>query len=254
MMLEYVTTEVLHDLEANFQSHKQHYIDLDKEWFDDYFKKTGGLRPSKIECEEFVLDMDKRDDNFYRSDLNNIKTVYTALKHIPISLASDPRLWIGLSFNQFWDYITTRRKEEIVNGSDKDIQNSFFFTYGVKRSAHIHYLSRLWWAGRISYDETRSDPFELTELLCRKGLAGTMILFSSSNLTANKNLALGILDSIKKRVDAGENLSRDTYFRDPTRYLNQMGAVTILDTLSREQTTKLIDKYFNRTYGEVNTI
>ena len=252
MMLEYVTTEVLHDLEANFQNQKLHYINQDKEWFDEYFKKTEGLRPSKIECEEFVLDIEERDDKFNLSDLNNIKTLYTALRNLPIALASDSRLWTGLSFNQLWYYVTARRKEEIVSGGDKNILNSFFFTYGAKRSAHIHCISRLWWAGHLTYDETRSDPFELTELICRGAFASTIMLFSSSNFTANKNLSLGILDSIKKRSDAGERIERK-HFVDSTKYLNQMGAVTILDTLSREKTTDLIDKFFNKKYGPVNT-
>ena len=88
--------------------------------------------------------------------------------------------------------------------------------------------------------------------MTRGAFSSTILLFSSSNFTANKNLSLGILDSIKKRSDAGERIERK-HFVDSTKYLNQMGAVTILDTLSREKTTDLIDKFFNKKYGPVNT-
>lgn len=249
MRLHYITSDALVDLDSNFPSYKKHYMEMDKEWFQGYFEKNGGLKESPIICDDFTLDTNNDDGKFNNSDLKNIGILYSALKDIPLSVATDERFWTGIAHNDLWDYVVVRREAEIKSGKDQDIRNSFFFTRGVKRSAHIHCLSRLWWAGHLTYDNTRSNPFELTELLCRGAFASTIMLLSSSNLTANKELILGILDSIKKRSDAGEVIKR-SHFVEATKYLNSMGSVTILDTMNRKRVTELIDKHFENTFKD----
>lgn len=252
MKLHYITSDALLDLDANFPTYKKHYMELDNGWFQDYFEKNGGLKESPFNFGEFTLDVTNDDGKFNYSDLKNINILYSALKDIPLSVAIDERFWTGLAHSDFWDYVVVRREAEIKSGKDQDIRNSFFFTRGVKRSAHIHCLSRLWWAGHLTYDKTRANPFELTELLCRGAFASTIMLLSSSNLTANKELILGILESIKKRSDEGEIIKRH-HFVEATKYLNSMGSITILDTMKREKVTELIDKHFDNIFNDVET-
>ncbi|MDD7756151.1 MAG: DUF6339 family protein [Clostridiales bacterium] len=245
MKLKILTDEMLTDLKGNFESYKHHYKDETNNWFLQHFNQNNGLIESKIECNDFILNTD---DDYNISDYENIKILYSNLKHLSNSHAADERFWSGLLHTQFWYYAKYRRKEEIENNKDQDIKNSFFFTRGAKRSAHINCLSRLWWAGNLTYDETREDPFELTKLICDNAFASTIMLLSSSNLTANKDNILGILSSIQKRKLKGEEIKRE-HFVSSTKYLNAMGSVTILDFLNRHDIEKRIDKLFNEKFG-----
>lgn len=247
MILEYLTNDMLNSLKINFSTNKKYYQQNDRMWFQKQFESSGGLQKSKIECEDFELDFG---DDHNSSDYKNITVLYTALKHLPLSLAVDERLWSGMAHGQFWDYVQYRRKKELETDDDQKIKNSFFFTRGVKRSAHINCLSRLWWAGYLTYDSTSNNPFGLTKLLCDGAFASTIVLLSSSNLTANRELCLGLLNSIKKRQDSGEKIKREHYV-EATKYLNGMGSVTILDCLARVEVEMLIDELFNKKFGVI---
>ena len=247
MRLNYITKEALEDLKLNFFNYKKHYLDEGNEWFIKHLEEIDGLRESKIECEEFELDYN---ENYEISDLNNVKIIYENLKHISPSQATDEKLWAGLLHTQFWKYIKYRRKKEIESGDEEAMKTSFFFMRGKKRSLYVNCFSRLWWTGYLTYDESRENPYELTEIVCNSAYASTIMLLSSSNLTAQKNNILGILASIKKRKDAGEVIKRE-HFVSATKYLNNMGAVTILDFLSKEDIENIIDRFFVEKYGEI---
>jgi hypothetical protein len=248
MILEYTKTEVLEDLKGNFSKHKKHYQNNNKDYFAKYLGKSQGLQSSKIECDDFELDFS---DDYNISDYKNIKILYLALIDLPLSIAADERLWAGLAHGQFWDYIYYRRKVEIKSGNEQDIKNSFFFTRGTKRSAHINCLSRLWWAGHLTYDVSEENPFELTKLLCKGAFASTIMLLSSSNFTANKEICLGLLKGIKNLEDYGVAIKRE-HFVEATKYLNSMGSITILDSLTKHDVEKIIDNFFVEKFGSLN--
>lgn len=245
MKLEYMKREVLNDLKINYSCYEKHYLEADREWFQRYFQTNNGLKDSRIECEDFVLDMNP---DYNVSDLKNVAILYSALKNLSVSDASDERLWAGVAHGQLWDYVRYRRKEKIASGNEREVKTSYFYMRGIKRSSYIHCISRLWWAGYLTYDSSRSNPFELTEILCKKAFASNIVIFSSSNLTANKELSLGILSAIKRREDKGENIKRE-HFVESTKYLNSMGAVTILDFLNRADVEVIIEELFNKKFG-----
>ena len=247
MQPKFLTQDAIESIIANFDEAKLHYVDGDKDWFNAHFAKTNGLRDSRFTFDDLDLDMGSyecTDDEYSVSDRENIRRMHEALKTLPLSTAVDQRFWAGLAHTDCWEYVQYRRQREIASADDAAIKASFFFTRGVKRSAHMHCLSRLWWAGRIAYDEdNRSDPYALADILASNAFASRILLFSSSNLTANQNIALGILDAIKEQSDAGIALKRE-HFVGATKYLNRMGAITVLDYLKRSRVKALISEYF----------
>jgi hypothetical protein len=194
MQLEFITRECLDDLKANFKTYKKHYVDDNEKWFSQYFENMNGIKKSKYSCDSLELDLD---DDFNVSDLKNIKILHSALIDLPLEIASDERLWSGLAHGAFREYVRYRRKEDIESLDDQKIKNSFFFTRGIKRSNHIHCISRLWWAGNLTYNKLSDNPYELTELLFKTGFASTLILLSSRNYTANKKVVTGLLKAIQ---------------------------------------------------------
>lgn len=231
MRLMYLSQEAIDDIKMNFNKYKLHFTDDTNEWFMQEFKKNGWIRESKIECRDFELNYD---EDFNVSDRKNIEIVYEALKDLSPVIATDERLWAGMLFGQFWDFVKYRRGKELASGKERDVLNSFFFLRSVKRSCVLNCLSRLWWTGFLFYDEENTNHYAAIDLISEKAYSSNILLMGSNNFVANKKIALGVLDCIAERKKNGEKIVRD-HFVQANKYLNCIGGIAILDTLTREE-------------------
>nr|WP_241393992.1 DUF6339 family protein [Clostridium beijerinckii] len=188
------------------------------------------------------------DTDYSKSDYENVKNIYSALKNLSPSAASDERLWAGLAHGQLWEFVKYRRKTELESKDNQAIQNSFFFMRGKRRSLYIHCLSRLWWTGYLTYDETRKDPYELTKLICENAYASTIMLLSSYNLVSRKDTVIGLLSGLSKIKEKGQVIKR-IHFVTVCKYLNNMGAITILDTLDKDQIKNIVEKVLKKEFN-----
>ena len=241
MKISYLTDTALATLRGQLPDNISCYASGDQGYFYDIIDSMDGFRyDSKLVFPDFELDMSS---DYAASDTRNVKTLYSAMRDLPLSVACDERLWVGLAHGYFWDYVQYRQEEQIASRDERKVATSFFFTNGQRRSLYVNCLSRLWWAGYLTYDEDNpDDPFELTDIITKTAFPSTITLFSSSNMTANPRIGLGVLDSLKKRERAGETIKRK-YFVGPLRYLNSMGGITVLDILSRSEITNIVDEY-----------
>lgn len=246
MVLQYLSQEGIDDLKTNFHKYQKHFADPDNQWFIKTFHENGWLKDSKIQFGDFKLD---QSEDLNVSDRRNIEILYNGLRELTPALASDERIWAGLLFGPFWTYVKYRRAEEINSGDEQDIKNSFFFMRGIKRSCFMNCLSRLWWTGHMIYDGKAQDPYHAVDLLCDGAYASTILLFSSSNFTANKEVALGLLDCLSLRKQQGDKIGRYHYV-EANKYLNSIGSVILLDTLTRTDTTRLVNKILDRHFGK----
>lgn len=241
MRLSYLTDEALATLRAQLPQNLSCYASNDQNFFSDILEDMQGERwDSSLVFPDFELD---ETSDYSISDTRNVRVLYSAMRNLSPSIACDERLWVGLAHGYFWDYVQYRQAKQIASLNEQQIATSFFFTNGHRRSLYVNCLSRLWWIGFLTYDESNSeDPFALTDLITKQAFPSRSVIFSSSNITANKQIGLGVLDSIKKREQAGEEIERK-HFVGPLKYLNSMGGITVLDVLSRSETTKIIDEY-----------
>ena len=249
MKLMYLSQEAINDIKINYKKYKAHFNDNTNEWFMNLFEKNDWIHESKIECVELELNYDP---DFSISDKENIKIVYEALKDLSPSVATDERLWAGVLFGQLWKYVKYRRAAELVSGEERDVLNSFFFLRGTKRSCFMNCLSRLWWTGHLYYDKDKSNHYEAIDMICESAYASNIILLSSNNFMANKELGLGVLDSISEKKKNGNIIKRDHYVK-ANKYLNSVGGITLLDTLSRKDAKELIDRYLEKEFSMEKT-
>jgi len=245
MKLIYLSQDAIDDIKINFVKYKKHFKDSNNDWFLEKFKKRGWIHESKIQCEDFALDMS---DDYNISDRKNVEIIYEVLRDLSPALASDGRLWAGMLFCQFWDFVKYRRKKEIDSENERAILNSFLFMRGTKRSCFMNCLSRLWWTGYLLYDEKMEDHYHAVDLICKNAYASNLLLFSSNNFVSNKNLALGVLDCIQQRKDAGENIGRYHYV-EANKYINCIGGIALLDSMTREEVCNLAKKRLDQIYG-----
>lgn len=245
MRLMYLEQDGIDDLKMNFSVYKKHFSDDTNEWFVKKFSEKGWLKESKIQCKDFTLNFDM---DFSVSDRKNVEILYEALKDLNPSNALDERLWAGMLFGQLWDFVKYRRKEELKSGNEREVLNSFLFMRGTKRSCFINCLSRLWWTGFLLYDGKATNHYAAVDLITESAYASNLMLLSSNNFMANKDLALGIMDSISERKNKGEKIGR-YHFVDANKYLNCIGGITLLDSLTRDDTKNIIKTRLDKIYG-----
>ncbi len=239
MRLMYLKQEGIDDIKMNFSKYKSHFTDDTNEWFMKVFEENHWLCESKIECNDFEMDYNP---DFNISDTRNVKIIYDALKDLKPANALDERLWAGMLFSQFWSFVKYRRKKELDSLDEKDVLNSFFFRHGTKRSCFVNCLSRLWWTGYLLYDKDNVDHYKAVDLVCESAYASTIILISSNNFIANKKITMGIMDCLLDRKQKGEKIIRRHYV-ESNKYLNCIGSVSLLDTLSREEVKEIVDNH-----------
>lgn len=244
MKLMYLSQDAIDDIKLNFEDYKKHFTDLSNDWFMKIFKRKGWIHESKIECADLKMCCEA---DFNISDRKNVEIVYEALKELTPVQAADERLWAGVLFCQLWDYVKYRRGKELKSEDEKDILNSFFFMRGTKRSCFMNCLSRLWWTGYLLYDGKSQNPYAAVDMICESAYASNIILLSSNNFISNKELALGLLDCMIERKSNGEKIDRYHYV-EANKYLNCIGGISLLDTMTREETKVIVNKRLDKVY------
>ena len=247
MKLLYLDREAIDDVKMNFSDYKNHFTDETNEWFLKKFREKDWIHESRIQCEEFELNYD---EDYNKSDRENVKIIYEALKDLSPSNALDERLWAGILFGQLWKFVQYRRVTELKSGDEREILNSFLFMRGTKRSCFINCLSRLWWVGYLLYDPTNRDHYTSIDLISERAFSSNVVLLLSNNFMANKELALGVLDCISERKQKGEKIGR-YHFVKANKYLNCIGGVTLLDAMSREEVKRIISDKLDKEFGVI---
>ena len=122
---------------------------------------------------EFKKSVDEFELDPQASDIKNTKILYQAMRNLTDSEATEERLWSCMAHGAFWDFMRDKFKYDIESNSrftfkESTILNRYFFntkSHGWKRSMQLNILSRMWWTGRLCYDEkNKKDPFHYLEL------------------------------------------------------------------------------------------
>lgn len=160
-------------------------------------------------------------------DAENSIKIFQELKHLDRVQANDRRLWVALTHKRFFNYT----KERWVKGeqySDDAILRRFHFEGSSLEARMRNSISRLWWAAKITYDENRSDPFELTKLLWEKQDIIQGIVERSYG--TYESVVQTFLETYKSNKQLSEKELRSLY-----KGLNSIGGVKILSALNKEE-------------------
>jgi len=160
--------------------------------------------------------------------VENIQRVYNHMKFLSDSQASDERIWAAYTFSEFLDYMRYRWKASSIS----DLENRYLFGYSVQRSLFRNGVSRLWWIGRFTYDETRLDPYELTRFLCKD--QDYIENICGRNIFNNPNVGFATISALYDAEKAGVVVNRELV-REVSRYVNLLAGTYLLDTLSEEE-------------------
>lgn len=103
-------------------------------------------------------------------------------------------------------------------------------------------LSRLWWVGRLIYDESNENPYYALEYL-KNDFATKVLTLFSSNYTNNPKITRAVLVALAELELEYGKLGRDKFLAI-LRYVNMLGGIVILDFLSQDELKEKIKKYY----------
>jgi hypothetical protein len=194
------------------------------DWLKEFFEDDP-FRETNIAYTPFSLNMDA--ERPQDSEAMNIRLVYGNLMHLSDSQASDERLWAALCLGPFYSYVQYRWGVS----SEQKIRDHFFFNFGPRRSVIRNAISRLWWIGRLSYEETLADPFAYSDYLSKH--ADFIFHVFELNLSNNKQLVRTLMEILLEFEDNNINVNTN-HLGALMKYFNVLGGTYILDMMPTE--------------------
>ena len=246
--LRYFDETVYGNLYADIKNNIDFYASSDVELKDllpniPYYGEStiSANLPSEL---DFKNDMNTNEKN--KSDIVNTRFIYEALKALSPLVATNGYLWSYLCHTKYKKYVIARW---IKNPEDEDkhektvetIKKRFFCSSDKKVIMRMNAISRLWWAGYLTYDENHGDPYHLTKILFTGQQICADIL--DTPFCGNKTVITGILLAIEKyKEEVDENISSELV-RKCIKYFRRYAAVTIIDFLSSTEIKDIIYTY-----------
>lgn len=175
------------------------------------------------------------EDNTH-NDAENAKRIYTWLSKLTPALAMEERLWAYLTHVVFIDYMKARWPVENVN----TIQRRYLFEGKSFASLSRNGISRLWWAGFLTHDGLRKNPFELTEtLFLRQDIHVSLLERSISKC---KSARFAVLDFLRENNEWFSTKSFGKRIQLLLKEMNLLGGVVILDAVPPEDLRLFLKK------------
>lgn len=230
MRIKFITEEGLLTAKSNYPTIFKEIIKKKSTDLPTLMSDSSIIRDSSIEIEDFSFDMSQ--DNPVATDIENIRRVYNHMKGLSESRASDERIWVAFTLHQGLDYMRYRWMPK----DDGDKFDRFFFKNSrnghSKRPLFRNGIARLWWIGYHTYDPKRTNPYELTEFVCRDQdyINNLLDIGFASNATISKAVLGALLDAEKNGVTINRDLVRAI-----SQYVNLLGGIYILDCLSYDE-------------------
>ena len=106
MKLQFVSYDNIDIIKSNLKSWADNFKLDSSDWLQEEFG-TALFSPTKFsEIPDFSLDMTA--DKPFLTEAENVKRIYSNLRFLSDSQASDERLWTGLCLGPFWNYVKYR--------------------------------------------------------------------------------------------------------------------------------------------------
>lgn len=217
--LPFLPEERLMEIKIKLSAIWRNFQLADNSWLVDFF----GDKPfklAKIQYEPFNLSIAATRP--FETEGENVRRVYSQLIHLTDSQASDERLWAALCLGPFYTYAQYRWGVD----TEQKIRDHFFFNFGPRRSIMRNSMSRLWWIGRFTYDETLADPFQYSDYLTQHPDFVFHVL--ELNLSNNKQL-VKVLFKVLLDFDENEVAVNTNHLGELMKYYNVLGGVHLLD-------------------------
>ena len=161
MRLPIVTREAVDALESSVAANLQHY----RSGNTAHLVAASNVRESRVDVEQPPTLI--APDGKTETDASAARLIFQWLQKLDVTQASDARLWTYLTHVTFADYVHARWGGGLEGSIEPDarVLERWFFRGQGSATFFRNGLSRLWWFGHVTYDATRGDHFEMTNVL-----------------------------------------------------------------------------------------
>ena len=249
MNITIFTYETKETLKNSIKYNINKYKTSDNEWVNNYINESGAIDYStSFYIEKLEMSQEKPE----KTDLNNIKIIYSGLSDLTDSQASDERLWSGLAHDEFWDYMQYRWPlSKAAKDEETFIKKNYFFAHGNTRSLMTHGLARLWWMGRLTYDrENTADPYWIIKYLSSDINCKGFPLFGS-NFSINLEVLRVFIKTIMSIEKKHRELTRQE-FNKVIQMINFIGGISVIDSLVEKELRLKIESFILKSIFEQN--
>ena len=199
-----------------------HYLS-DQVWIDRFFDNE--VWEGKVNKKKYFLsDSISLKQGGSETDIENIKIIHGELKHFSPRILVDERIWTYLTHKRFYDYMYVRWKPE----KPDTIRRRYFMPGTSTRRLARNGISRLWFLGHLTYDESHTNPYELTEMMMQRQDVMVSVIERPST-SMNKIFLNSII-----RLIFNQNLSRSDY-DDLMKKINRISGIKRLDSFSQQE-------------------
>ncbi|HOM90401.1 MAG TPA: DUF6339 family protein [Bacteroidia bacterium] len=161
----------------------------------------------------------------HQKDFETAVAIFEAFKNLEPIQASDERLWSYLSHVDLYPYMVKRWPDVYTSKASKPenyIRDHWFLETTAQSNLMRHSISGLWWSVYLSVDETRTNKYELTEVLFWNQTFRTRT-FGNYKLVRHKEAVIGLLEFCKENKSILKNFEKQHQIL--TEHLNLIGGV-----------------------------
>lgn len=215
----------------------------DTSWLVEAFGRSPFIE-TKYEINDLKFNMSADEGRASDTEFDNVKEVYSKLRFLSDSNATEERLWACLCLTEGNQYSRYRWKKQL--SSVQAVKDHLFFGQGNKRRSYTrNAMARLWWIGRLTFDESnKPDPWRLTRFVCEN--ADYVLHFLERTTSNNMNILKPFLTTLLDIKESGVDINTDDAGA-LSKELNILGASYALDFMSekwlRNKFTQMINDY-----------
>lgn len=237
MKIPFVPADTVKTLKTNLSDYAVYFKQSDNKQLQENLQETLFL-DTKYDLPESILHLKTDDKRPESTDFENVKIVYDSLKFLTDSQASDERLWAGLCLGPCWSYVQ-KRWDLKKNCTPNNIEQHFLFAYAARRSLTRNAIARLWWIGRLTYNQKSAsgNPYEYTEYVCKK--SRYIVDFLERNLSNSPEILQEFLRASRDAENNGAKIDSNRA-RDLVKYLDVLGGAYLLDAMPKDAIYKKI--------------
>ena len=204
----------------------------------DYQGEVFPYEPSKVKPlanvykPEGLLDRLDPDDDF-----TSAKEIYQAYENVTPLLASLPDLWVYLAHVDLFPYVQKRWSKIF----DDDVDEQYVLNHWHENTHFMRTtFAGLWWHTYLTYDISRKNPFELTEILFKSQDFRTL-RFGELGLIRHRPAMLGVLEFLIVNPEIMQTAfdARGQYI---SRYFNMLGGTKQLSFMDKNYFMRKLDE------------
>jgi hypothetical protein len=181
-------------------------------------------------------------------DAENCRAFYAATPGLPPYEARDERLWVYMTHTFLLDYARKRWPIPADDAVAITQVRKHYFAKEPRQIERDNAGSRLWWMAHLC---RRVNGLELADslnvLLYRTDVRASVI--ERPTVSQNPNLFSALIRKLQQSYVGQQKLFERTLFRRLMQEINSVGGAQLLEAMSEEQITELVDTIVGRKLG-----